>query len=70
MVNSFTDDFQDEFDSAFDSAFNNRIIHYENQLKELEKMNHKIDERLQIISLSIIVLSIVFTCLLVLPWHC
>ena len=66
MVNSFTDDFQDEFDSAF----NNRIIYYENQLEELEKMNHNIDERLQIISLSIIVLSIVFLCLGILPWHC
>ena len=66
MVNSFTDDFHDEFDSAFD----NRIIYYENQLKELEKKNHKLDERLQIISISIIVLSIVFTCLLLLPWLC
>jgi hypothetical protein len=66
MVNSFVDN----FDSAFRSALDNRIIHYEHQLKELEKMNHKIDERLQIISISIIVLSIVFTCLLVLPWLC
>jgi len=66
MVNSFNDNFQDEFDSAF----NNRIIHYENQLKELEKMNHKIDERLQIISISIILLSIIFLCLIILPWHC
>ena len=67
MVNSFVDN----FDSAFRSAFDNRIIHYEHQLKELEKkMNHKIDEKLQIISISIILLSIIFLCLVILPWHC
>jgi len=62
MVNSLEDNFYNEFVSAFD----NRIIHYENQLKELEKMNHKINDRLQIIQISIILISIIFLYLVVL----
>ena len=62
MVNSFADEFADEFDSAFDY----RITDYEKRLEKLEKINYKMRDGLQIISISIILLSIIFLCLL----HC
>lgn len=66
MVNSFADAFADEFDSAFDY----RIADYEKKLEKLEKINYKMRDGLQITSISIILLSIIFLCLLILPWKC